>query len=135
MGALTSVALPACGRDDEGEIAETVERFYTAASQGDGNEACKQLTPAARTPVSGLRCESSINQLGQLAGGAAERRLAAVGVSNVRVQGRQATARVQIPTQTPVTLQLEKTRERTFRWKSGDEWKIASLGTAPGGAF
>ncbi len=135
LSVLASLALAGCGGDDEGEIAETIQRFYTAASRGDGKEACRQLTPAARSPVSGLQCEFSINQLGQLSGGAAKRRLAAVEVRDVRVQGRRATARVQIPTQTPATLQLEKIRERTFKWKSSDEWKLASLGTAPGGTF
>jgi hypothetical protein len=132
---VVAVAVPACGSADEAAIASTVERFYSAASEGDGEAACRQLTPAARAPVSGLDCESSINQLGQLGGGTAERRLASVEVSDVRVRGDNATARARIPTQTPMTLQLEKVRERTFKWKNDEEWRISSLGAGVGGGF
>lgn len=135
MAALAAVYLTACGGGDQAEITKTIERFYAAASKGDGEEACKQLTTDARTPVSGLECEVSINQLGRLGGGTAKRRLAAVEVSDVRVEEDEATALVRIPTQTPVTLRLEKVRERVLQWKSDDAWKISSLGTAPGGAF
>ena len=86
----------------------TVKRFNRAAAEGDGKEACEQLTSAARTPAGGLQCESAIDQLGKLGGEQTKRRLAAVEVRNVKVNGDRATAEAQIPTQTPATLQLEK---------------------------
>ena len=114
----------------------TVKRFNRAAAEGDGQEACDQLTSAARTPAGGLQCESAIDQLGKLGGEQTKRRLAAVEVRNVKVDGDRATAEAQIPTQTPATLQLEKVSRRGFNGKRSDgEWKIASLGSGIGGGF
>jgi hypothetical protein len=136
FGVPAVVSVTACASSDQREVANTIERFYTAASQGDGGAACQQLTPAARDPVGGLACEPSIDQLGQLGGGSAKRRLAAVQVSKVRVRGDKATAQAQIPTQTPATLQLEKIPQPTLKWTdTADQWRISSLGSGPAGAF
>ncbi len=117
-------------------MAGAVKRFYRAAAQGDGKEACEQLTPVARAPAGGLRCEPAIDQLGSLGGVQTERRLAAVEVRNIKVSGDRATAVTQIPTQTPATIQLEKVPRRIFKWKRPhDEWKIASLGPGSAGVF
>lgn len=114
----------------------TLERFYAAAGEGNGRQACERLTPAARAPAGGLECETAIDQLGRLGGEQTQRRFAAVEVRNVRVDGDRATAQVQIPTQTPTTLQLEKVPSGEFRWnRSKGEWKIASLGAVAGGDF
>jgi hypothetical protein len=116
-------------------VRETIKRFNRAAAEGDGKEACDQLTPGAQA-TGGLRCETVIDQLGRLGGEAAKRRLAAVEVRNVTVSGKTATAEAQIPTQSPTRLQLEKVPRRVFKWKtSGEEWKIDSLGPGPGGGF
>jgi hypothetical protein len=131
-----SISLSACGASDEEQIEMTVKRFNRAAAEGDGQEACDQLTSAARTPAGGLQCESAIDQLGKLGGEQTKRRLAAVEVRNVKVDGDRATAEAQIPTQTPATLQLEKVSRRVFKWKRSDgDWKIASLGSGIGGGF
>ena len=129
------ISLSACGASDEAQIADTVKRFNRAAAEGDGALACKELTPAARAPAGGLECESTIDQLETLGGERTKRRLAAVAVRNVRVDGNRASAEAQVPTQTPSTLQLEKVSRRVFKWKRSEEWKIASLGSAPGGGF
>jgi hypothetical protein len=41
----------ACGASDEQQVNDTVKRFYRAAADGDGKEACSLLTPAARAGV------------------------------------------------------------------------------------
>jgi hypothetical protein len=134
-GLLVSVLLSGCGASDEEQVRETIKRFNRAAAEGDGKEACDQLTPGAQA-TGGLRCESVIDQLGRLGGKAAKRRLAAVEVRNVTVSGKTAMAEAQVPTQSPTMLQLEKVPRRVFRWKTSDgEWKIASLGPGPGGGF
>jgi hypothetical protein len=127
------IALAGCGASDEERVTATIKRFNQAAAEGDGKKACEQLTPAARA-TGGLRCEAVIDQLGRLGGEAAKRRLAAVEVRNVRVNGNTATAEAQIPTQNPTTLQLEKIPYRALKWLDG-EWKVAALGAGPGGGF
>jgi hypothetical protein len=124
----------ACGSSDEAQIEETIKRFNRAAAAGDGTKACAELTPEARAPAGGLQCEWAIDQLGRLGGEQTRRRMGAVEVRNVKVTGKWATAEALIPTQTPTTLQLEKVPRRVLSWKPSDgEWKIASLGSAPGG--
>ena len=136
LGGLLTLALSACGASDAREIEETIKRFNPAAAEGNGAEACDQLTSAARAPAGGLRCEATIDQLARLGGAQTKRRLAAVEVRNVRVSGDTATAESQIPTQSPATLQLEKVTRPVFKWKrSNGEWKIASLGASSGGGF
>jgi hypothetical protein len=100
LGLLVSVLLSGCGASDEEQVRETIERFNRAAAEGDGKEACDQLTPGAQA-TGGLRCESVIDQLGRLGGKAAKRRLAAVEVRNVTVSGKTAMAEAQVPTQSP----------------------------------
>lgn len=136
LSALAAVSVSACGASDPQQIEEAIKRFNRAAAEGDGPQACDQLTQAARAPAGGLRCESTIDQLGRLGGAQTKRRLAAVDVRNIEVSGSTATAETQIPTQTPATLQLEKVTRRVFKWKRSDgEWKIASLGPGPAGGF
>jgi hypothetical protein len=128
--------LAGCGTSDEAQVASAVERFYRAAAHGDGKEACEQLTPAARAPAGGLRCEPAIDQLGSLGGVQTERRLAAVEIRGIKVSGDRATAEAQIPTQTPATIQLEKVPRRILEWqRPHDEWRIASLGPGSVGVF
>ena len=134
--AVVACCMAACGSSEEDRVKEAITAFYDAAADGDGDEACEQLTPAARTPAGGLRCEDTIDQIGRFSGENAERRLDAVEVRRVRVTGDRATAETRIPTQTPTTLQLRKVKERLFRWKEPLlEWKIDSVGAGAGGAF
>lgn len=136
LGCLVSISASACGASDEAQITETIKRFNRAAAEGDGKEACAELTPEARAPAGGLQCEWAIDQLGRLGGEQTRRRMGAVEIRNVKVTGKWASAEARIPTQSPTTLRLEKVSRRVFRWKpSNGEWKIASLGAAPGGGF
>lgn len=134
--AVLSLPVAACGASEEEQVEETIKTFHRAAAEGDGEEACRQLTPAALTPTGGVDCEGAIDQLGRLGGETAKRRLAAVEVRTVVVRGEQASAEAQIPTQTPTTLRLRKVGRRVVRWlEPVPEWKLDSLGTGPGGAF
>ena len=112
-------AVTACGASDEQRVTDTVKRFYRAAAAGNGKQACGQLTPAARGAAGAPQCEVAIEQLGQLGGPEAKRRIAAVDVRQTRVEGDKATTRAQVPGQTPVVLTLRKVH---------GEWKLESLG-------
>jgi hypothetical protein len=89
-------------------VESTVEHFYRAAAQGDGRGACGQLSPAARSAPGAAQCEVSIEQLGEIGGPEAKRRIASVDVIDTKVDGDTATTRAQIPGQTPGTLQLRR---------------------------
>ena len=97
-----------------------VEHFYRAAAQGDGRDACGQLSPAARRAPGAAPSEVSIEQLGEIGGPEAKRRIASVDMVDTKVDGDTATTRAQIPGQTPVTLQLRRIQ---------GEWKLESLGS------
>ena len=134
--AVLSLSVAACGSSEENQVEETIKVFYRVAAEGDGEEACEQLTPAAQTPAGGVRCEDAIDQLGDLGGEAAKRRLAAVEVRNVEVRGEQAMAEAVIPTQAPTTLRLRKVERRVLpALEPLPEWKLDSLGTGPAGGF
>jgi hypothetical protein len=132
--AVFSLCVAGCGSSEENQVEETVRVFYRGAAEGEGEKACEQLTPAARAPAGGVRCEDAIDQLGDLGGEAAKRRLAAVEVRNVEVRGEQAMAEVVIPTQTPTTLRLRKVGRSVLPGlEAVPEWKLDSLGTGPAG--
>lgn len=134
--AVLSPPAAACGSSDEEQIEETIRTFHRAAAKGDGEGACRQLTPAARTPTGGVDCEGAIDQLGRLGGETTKRRLAAVEVRKVSVRGEQASAEAEVPTQTPTTLRLRKVERKVLRGLEPlSEWKLDSLGTGPGGGF
>jgi hypothetical protein len=134
--AVLSLSVTACGSSEENQVEETVRAFYRAAAEGDGEEACEQLTPAATTPAGGVRCEDAIDQLGDLGGKAAERRLAAVEVRNVEVRGKQAMVEAVIPTQAPTPLRLRKVERSVLpALEPLPKWKLDSVGTGPAGGF
>ena len=114
-----AAAATGCGVSDERRVKSTVERFYRAAAQGDGRAACGQLSGGTGRPGS-TQCEVSIEQLGELGGPEAKRRLASVDVIDTKVDGNTATTRAQVPGQTPVPLQLRRI---------DGEWKCESLGS------
>ncbi len=116
----------ACGASDEEQVAETVKRFYRATAEGDGGEACDQLTESARGAAGPGQCEAAIEQMGELGGAATKRRLEAVAVRGTRVEDKQATTTAVLAGQSPVTLRLREV--------DGD-WKLDSLGFEPEGAI
>ena len=71
-------------------------------------------------PGDAAQCEVSIEQLGEIGGPEAKRRIASVDVIDTKVDGDTATTRAQIPGQTPGTLQLRRIN---------GEWKLESLGS------
>jgi hypothetical protein len=127
MLAASCLTVPtACGVSDEERVNATVKRFYRAAAEGDGKEACAQLTPSARGLGGAPQCEAAIEQLGQLGGAEAKRRIANVDVRRTRVDGDRATTQTQVPGQTPVVLTLRKVE---------GEWKLESIGAQFGASL
>jgi hypothetical protein len=124
--ALTPISFTACGASDEEQVAETVKRFYRATAEGDGEEACDQLTDSARGAAGPGQCEAAIEQVGQLGGTATRRRFETVAVRGTRVQDKEATTNAVLAGQSPVTLRLREV--------DGD-WKLESLGFEPGGGI
>lgn len=124
--ALTVISLGACGASDEEQVADTVKRFYRAAAEGDGEEACDQLTDSARGAAGPGQCEAAIEQMGDVGGAATRRRFEAVAVRGTTVRDEEATTDAVLPGQSPVTLRL--------RQVDGD-WKLESLGFESGGAI
>jgi hypothetical protein len=120
VATLSLVAVAGCGASDEEQVRQTIERFYRASAEGDGREACDQLSPGALAGTGLEDCQAAIDQLGELGGPETRRRLAEVAVRQVRVEGERASALVQVAGQTPVTLALRKV---------DGEWKLESLGS------
>ncbi len=123
--ALAPIFVSACGSDEE-QVAETVKRFYQATSEGDGEEACDQLTDSARGAAGPGECEAAIEQMGELGGAATKRRLEAVAVRGTEVRGNQATTQAVVAGQSPVALRLRQV---------DGVWKLESLGFESGGAI
>jgi hypothetical protein len=126
LAASVLAVLSACGASDKQQVRDTVKRFYKAASEGDGKTACDQLTPSARGAAGAAQCEAAIEQLGQLGGEQAKRRIAGADVFKTRVDGERATTQAQVPGQTPVVLTLRKV---------DGEWKLDSLGSQFGASL
>lgn len=124
--ALTPLSFTACGASDEEQVAETVKRFYRATAEGDGEEACDQLTDSARGAAGPGQCEAAIEQMGELGGAGTKRRFEAVAVRGTAVRDNQATTNAILPGQSPVALRL--------RQVDGD-WKLESLGFESGGSI
>lgn len=124
--ALTPISVTACGASDEEQVAETVKRFYRATAEGDGEEACDQLTDSAREAAGPGQCEAAIEQLGELGGAATRRRFEAVAVRGTEVQGKQARTSAVLAGQSPVALRLRQV---------DGVWKLESLGFESGGAI
>ncbi len=124
--ALTPISLTACGASDEEQVAETVKRFYRATAEGDGEEACDQLTDSARGAAGPGQCEAAIEQMGAIGGPATKRRFEAVAVRGTEVRGKQATTNAVLAGQTPVALRLRQV---------DGVWKLESLGFESGGAI
>ena len=120
LAAVCAAGVLACGGSDEQQVTDTVKRFYKAAAAGDGKQACAQLTPSARGGGGVQQCEMAIEQLGQLGGAEAKRRIAGVDVRKTHVNGDTATTQAQVAGQTPVVLSLRKV---------DGEWKLESLGS------
>jgi hypothetical protein len=124
--AFTWIFSMVCAGSDEDQVAETVKRFYRAAADGDGEEACDQLTESAREAAGPGQCEAAIDQLGELGGATTRRRFEAVEVRGTRVQDKQATTNAVVAGQSPVTLRLRRV---------DGEWKLESLGFESQGAI
>ncbi len=123
---LAPILFTACGASDEEQVAETVKRFYRATAEGDGEEACDQLTDSARQAAGPGQCEAAIEQLGELGGAATKRRFEAVAVRGTEVRGKQATTKAVVAGQSPVALRLRQV---------DGVWKLESLGFESGGAI
>jgi hypothetical protein len=122
--AVATGLLVGCGASAEEQVGDTVKRFYRAASEGDGDEACGLLTQAARTVGGPGQCEAAIEQLGKLGGPETRKRLGDVTVRKTKVDGERASTQTELAGQGAVTLQLRRV---------DGEWKLDSFGAPSGG--
>lgn len=118
LAASVALALGGCGGDSEEDaVRETVEDFVTSVREGDVAAACDLLTETARAQAGGGRCTEFLGAL-------AEQVAVEIEVTEVRVQGDQATAEVESTAEgsaEPRVLSLDLVEE-------DDEWRIASFG-------
>jgi hypothetical protein len=101
---IVAVVLAGCGgSDDEQKISDTVQTYLSALAEGDGAEACDQLTgeEAGRvfeeeaTMLPELRvssCADALSKLGDTLGGEGRQTLEGAETTNVKVDGDSATA-------------------------------------------
>ncbi|WP_214414445.1 hypothetical protein [Sphaerisporangium fuscum] len=69
--AMMTAMLSACSSGEDGPARRTAERFYDALGGGQGDTACRLLTPrtAEQVPSDGQDCAASIVKLGLKGGG------------------------------------------------------------------
>lgn len=126
---VAGIALGGCGGGkqvpDSQAAAQAVTGFTKAFSSGDGKTACDLLTPAARTAflkrthelAPTTDCAAAMKKVHDLAGDSVNQPLAAATVSDLKVTGATATARLTASGHsTPVYLS-----------KLGDDWKLTGV--------
>ena len=121
--AATALALAGCGQSDEDKVKETVNSYITALADGDGDKACGLVSKAAgdqiKTQSKAKDCAAAIESFTKSSDGAAVKKaFKSAKVEKVEVKGEKATATIRVEKQT-APLPLEK---------SGDEWKLSSVG-------
>ena len=100
--AAAALALAGCGSSPESEVRSTVQDFLNAFAGGDGAKACSLLTDNARQrfaahlqPLTGTNdCVKAMVAIKAAAGPAVMGALKRSRISDVRVRGDRATAKV-----------------------------------------
>ena len=123
---VAALAVAGCGgASDEEQVRTTVEDYIIAFVDGDGDKACDLLTKETRDAfvqqVSSLvktrDCGEAIKKLGDLAGPTVDRALKGAKVTEVKVNGENATA----------TLESRGTKTPTQLKKEDGDWKISDV--------
>jgi SnoaL-like domain len=103
MVAACALAGAGCGESDEEQVEDTVKAYMSAVADGDGEEACEQLTERGRREIAegltevtgGEGCAGAFESLHARAGERALRRLRNAEVTSVTVDGDTATLRIE----------------------------------------
>lgn len=114
-----ATALGACGQESEEDKAKaTVEDYLKAVTDGDGDAACKLVTPQtkARIERGGRSCATTISSLNTGTGKAVLAQFKKAEVKNVKVTGDTAIASIRVAgLSQPARLR-----------KQGGDWKLDS---------
>ena len=128
LAALVAAAVAGCGgSDDEQEVRDTVQAYLDSFVKGDAAKTCSLMTEETRrTFVKGARslaptndCATATIAVRAAAGRKAINALRDAKISNVRVQGRTASAKLKASSGESVATLT----------RVGGEWKVSS---APG---
>jgi Domain of unknown function (DUF4878) len=114
-----ATALGACGQESEEDKAKaTVEDYLKAVTDGDGDAACKLVTPQtkARIERGGRSCATTISSLNTGTGKAVLAQFKKAEVKNVKVTGDTATASIRV---------AGLSQSARLR-KQGGDWKLDS---------
>jgi hypothetical protein len=123
--ATAAVALAASGCGGGESPSETVETFFDAAADGDGGEACAQLTEEGKE-------SGAIGALGATSSGACEDAIA-----DIPEQVREQLANVSVETteesEGEATVEVSSEEQGAISFslvEEGDDWKIDGLAIA-----
>ena len=112
------------GGNQEAAVKQTVDTYVRAFAKGDGQAACKALTPAARDAVVGMSgrvgatdCPSAMEKTRQVGGKEVREVAKQIRVRKVDVKGSSAR----------VTLRAGGLDSVAELERDGDGWKISSL--------
>jgi hypothetical protein len=120
---IVALIITGCGDSgDEQKVADTVQTYLSALAEGDGAEACNQLTgeeagrvfeeEATMLPELGASsCADALSKLGETLGGEGKQTLERAETTNVKVDGDSATAELVGGTK---TVHLRKVDGRWF---------------------
>ena len=119
------VALPGCGESEEDKVADTIQSYLKAFTEGDGEKACGFLSEDTRRAFVAqvgtlLRTNDCGRALEQVRKGVRRQALDALKearVSNVKVDGERATA----------TVEARGRSSRTELAKTEGDWKISDV--------
>jgi hypothetical protein len=130
---LALAAVAGCGGSDDQptgdreQIEATVSAHYGAMAEGDGEEACRHMTPAARenmaTAFGTPSCEEAIELVGEAieADREGRRALSEMRVESAEIEGSKARVRLAAgERRAPAPVPMEET---------GEGWKVAGTST------
>jgi hypothetical protein len=136
-----ALGVAGCGDDesDEAKVENTVTGFFDNVADGEGQAACARLTDSAVKELSAAAfllqapasCQEAVELTAKQLGDEEKKALKSADVSRVTVTGERATV-----ADTDIEVDLEG-QSSVFRnndpkpielQKSGDDWKISSLG-------
>jgi hypothetical protein len=111
-----------CRSTYEDQIRQTTKAYYDGVAEGDGKQACAQLTADGKLTFQGTArsCEERVAAFSRrIKGGNVADQLRSAEPINVNIQGRRATATSAFRGQKPETLVLDRV---------GGQWKISDPG-------
>jgi len=115
-----AIVIAGCGESDEDQVRTQVDTIYDTFAEGDGEAACRLVTEEAKTQSQedqGVTCEEGVADQARDLTPDQKRRLSNLEISEVKIDGDNAT----------VTVKSDEDQQVIKLKKDGDEWKLASL--------